>query len=83
LPKTKVPYLKYIFMSNTADDDEDITMYKVVVNHEGQYSLWPANRENALGWKDAGKQGTKDDCLAYIKQVWTGARPSDTRHKGL
>lgn len=42
------------------DDNEDKTIYKVVVNHEEQYSTWPAHRENALGWKDAGKSGTKD-----------------------
>jgi MbtH protein len=27
------------------DDTEDDTIYKVVVNHEEQYSLWPADRE--------------------------------------
>ncbi|MBD2565447.1 MbtH family NRPS accessory protein [Nostoc linckia FACHB-391] len=29
------------------------------VNNEDQYSIWPANRENPLGWQDAGKTGTK------------------------
>lgn len=53
------------------DAQEDKTIYKVVVNHEGQYSIWPANRENALGWRDIGKSGFKLDCLAYIKEVWT------------
>ena len=47
--------------------DDDLT-YKVVVNSLDQYSLWPADRENALGWRDAGKSGTKEECLAYIKQ---------------
>ena len=28
----------------------DDASYKVVVNHEEQYSIWPAARENALGW---------------------------------
>jgi len=58
---------------------EDNTIYKVVVNHEEQYSIWPADRENALGWKDAGKSGTKEDCLAYIKEVWTDMRPLSLR----
>ena len=49
--------------------------YKVVVNSEEQYSIWPADRENALGWNDAGKTGTKAECLAYIKEVWTDMRP--------
>jgi MbtH protein len=62
-------------------DSEDRTIYKVVLNHEEQYSIWPAHRENALGWKDAGKTGTKDECLAYIKEVWTDMRPLSLRKK--
>ena len=46
------------------DEKEDTTVYKVVVNHEEQYSIWPAERENPNGWKDAGKSGLKDECLA-------------------
>ena len=40
------------------DEQEDTTIYKVVINHEEQYSIWPAERENPLGWSDAGKSGT-------------------------
>jgi MbtH protein len=64
-----------------ADEQEDKTIYKVVLNHEEQYSIWPAHRENALGWKDAGKSGTKEECLAYIKEVWTDMRPLSLRKK--
>jgi MbtH protein len=60
---------------------EDRTIYKVVVNSEEQYSIWPADRENALGWQDAGKSGTKQDCLAYIKEVWTDQRPLSLRKR--
>jgi len=60
---------------------EDTTTYKVVVNHEEQYSIWPADRENALGWKDAGKSGLKSECLEYIKEVWTDMRPLSLRKK--
>ena len=63
------------------DREEDTTIYKVVVNHEEQYSIWPADRENALGWNDAGKSGTKEECLAYIKEVWTDMRPLSLRKK--
>lgn len=63
------------------NEDEDTTVYKVVVNHEEQYSIWPADRENALGWKDAGKSGPKAGCLAYIKEVWTDMRPLSLRKK--
>ena len=63
------------------DDGEDTTTYKVVVNDEEQYSIWPADRENALGWKDAGKSGPKEECLAYIKEIWTDMRPLSLRKK--
>ena len=63
------------------DEKEDNTTYKVVVNHEEQYSIWPADRENALGWNDAGKQGTKQECLAHIEEVWTDMRPLSLRKK--
>ena len=65
------------------DDEEkgpdSSTIYKVVVNHEEQYSIWPADRENALGWDDAGRSGTKDECLEHIKDVWTDMRPLSLR----
>src|ERR1044072_7856479 len=63
------------------DDAEDTTIYKVVLNHEEQYSIWPADRENPLGWNDAGKTGPKAECLAYIKEVWTDMRPLSVRKR--
>lgn len=63
----------------SGEDNQDTTIYKVVVNHEEQYSIWPADRENALGWKDAGKTGTKEECTAYINEVWTDMRPLSLR----
>lgn len=66
-------------MSN--DEREDTTIYRVVVNHEEQYSIWPSYRELPLGWNDAGKTGTKEECLAYIKEVWTDMRPLSLRKK--
>jgi MbtH protein len=63
------------------DEEEDPTIYKVVVNHEEQYSIWPADRENPLGWTDAGKEGRKAECLAYIQEVWTDMRPLSLRRK--
>ena len=61
------------------DGAEDTNVYKVVVNHEEQYSIWPLDRENPLGWRDAGKSGTKAECLAYIEEVWTDMRPLSLR----
>jgi MbtH protein len=50
------------------DDKEDDTIYKVVVNHEEQYSIWPADRENPLGWRDTGENGSKTECLLTSKK---------------
>jgi len=61
------------------EETENTPLYKVVVNHEEQYSIWPVIRENAPGWRDAGKSGTKEECLAYIKEVWTDMRPLSLR----
>ena len=63
------------------NEPEDITTYKVVVNHEEQYSIWPVNRENPLGWRDVDKSGPKSACLAYIKEVWTDMRPLSLRQQ--
>lgn len=64
-------------MSNTEPD----VLYKVVVNHEEQYSIWLQDRDSPLGWRDAGKSGTKEECLAYIKEVWTDMVPLSLRQK--
>lgn len=63
------------------DETEDTTTYNVVMNHEEQYSIWPAGRENALGWNDVGKTGTKAECLSYIEEVWVDMRPLSLRKK--
>lgn len=63
----------------TRDEDDDGTEYKVVVNHEEQYSIWFADRDPPAGWREVGKQGPKAECLAYIKEVWTDMRPLSLR----
>ena len=68
-------------MSLYDPDKEDTTVYKVVVNHEEQYSIWPDYKDMPHGWKDVGKVGLKADCLAFIKNVWTDMRPLSLRKK--
>ena len=68
-------------MSWNDNDKDDSTTYKVVVNHEDQYSIWPDYKPNPPGWFDAGKAGPKPDCLAFIKEVWTDMRPLSLRKK--
>ena len=60
-------------------DSEDNRQYKVVVNHEEQYSIWAIDRDNPPGWRDAGCSGTKAECLDYIGKVWTDMRPLSLR----
>lgn len=55
--------------------------YKVVVNDEKQYSIWPAERRVPLGWFDIGKTGSKTEVLAYIKEVWVDMKPETLRRK--
>jgi MbtH protein len=55
--------------------------YRVVVNHEEQYSIWPVGRENAPGWTDEGTSGTKEECLAHIKTIWQDMRPLSLRRR--
>jgi MbtH protein len=62
-------------------DEEDRTVYRAVVNHEEQYSIWPVDRELPLGWSDAGFQGPKAEVLAHIEKVWTDMRPLSLRQR--
>ncbi|MBI4445583.1 MAG: MbtH family protein [Acidobacteria bacterium] len=61
------------------EESEDPRTFKAVVNHEEQYSIWPAARPNPAGWSDTGKIGTKTEVLQYIEQVWTDMRPLSIR----
>jgi MbtH protein len=60
-------------------ENSDNRIHAVVMNHEEQYSIWPADRELPLGWRNTGKTGTKDECLAHIDEVWTDMRPLSLR----
>lgn len=61
------------------EQTEDSTIYLVVINEEEQYSIWPDYREVPAGWRAVGKSGLKQDCLEYIKEVWTDMRPLSLR----
>jgi MbtH protein len=66
-------------MDSTSAADAKQERYIVVINHEEQYSIWPEYRELPLGWFDAGKHGSKEECLAHIAEVWTDMRPLSLR----
>ncbi len=57
--------------------------FRVVVNDEEQYSIWSSTRELPLGWRDAGKRGSKQECLDHIREVWTDMRPKSLRDRML
>jgi MbtH protein len=62
-------------------NDEDTAIYAVVVNHEEQYSIWPADRELPLSWQAEGFRGDKAACLAHIEEIWTDMRPRSLRER--
>lgn len=59
--------------------DAPDAVFQVVKNQEDQYSIWPRGRELPRGWEVAGPEGTRDECLAHIDEVWTDMRPRSLR----
>jgi uncharacterized protein YbdZ (MbtH family)/predicted MFS family arabinose efflux permease len=64
----------------TAPMDDD-ARYEVLRNDEDQYSLWLLGHEVPPGWHRVGKEGTKDECSAYVDEVWTDMRPRSLRER--
>jgi MbtH protein len=55
--------------------------YLAVINDDEAYSVWPADRDLPAGWRDAGKRGTRDECLNWIEEVWMDMRPASLRRE--
>lgn len=62
-------------MTTNPFEDED-GEYRVLVNDEGQHSLWPADIDVPAGWRIARDTGSRADCLAYVEENWTDLRPA-------
>ncbi|WP_405978144.1 MbtH family protein [Streptomyces sp. NBC_00158] len=62
-------------------DGQAETRYRVVLNDEEQYSIWWAGRELPAGWTAEGTEGTREECLARITEVWTDLRPASLRRR--
>jgi MbtH protein len=60
---------------------EDKLQFEVVMNHEEEYAIWPAQRDIPAGWHAVGVSGDKQTCLAHIENVWTDMRPLSLRKK--
>ena len=56
-------------------------IYRVVISDEERYSIWPEHKEIPWGWRADQTVGTKQECLDYIKTVWTDMRPLSLRKK--
>ncbi|MFG1882364.1 MbtH family protein [Micromonospora sp. NPDC049102] len=61
----------------TSDIDE--LSYSIVVNHEEQYSIWPAERPVPAGWRAEGTTGSREECLDHVERVWVDMRPASLR----
>ncbi|CAL9668976.1 MbtH family protein [Streptomyces sp. enrichment culture] len=61
-------------MSTNPFDDAD-GRFLVLVNHEGQHSLWPSFAEVPGGWTVAFEENTRAACLEYVETNWTDLRP--------
>ncbi|HEY0638140.1 MAG TPA: MbtH family NRPS accessory protein [Pseudonocardiaceae bacterium] len=55
--------------------------FRVVRNDEEQYSVWWADRDLPAGWEPEGFEGTREECLARINEVWTDMRPRSLRER--
>ncbi len=51
------------------------SFFKVVINHEEQYRVIPADTATPDGWREAGKSGTLPEVATYLKSVWGTRRP--------
>ena len=60
-------------MANPFEDDNGV--YLVLVNEEGQYSLWPNFIKTPEGWVIVGPRGKRKECLAWIEENWIDMRP--------
>jgi MbtH protein len=62
-----------ITMANPFEDPD--ASYRVLVNHEGQHSLWPASQPSPKGWTVVHDTDSRASCLEYIEKNWTDMRP--------
>ncbi|MGW5722495.1 MbtH family protein [Amycolatopsis sp. NPDC003865] len=60
---------------------DENTTYQVLLNDEGQYSLWPADKEVPAGWHPDGTRGTRQECMDHVDEVWTDMRPRSLRER--
>ena len=57
------------------------TEFTVLINHEAQYGIWPADKPVPEKWRAVGVTGSRDDCLAFVRREWTDMRPLSVRQR--
>jgi len=50
--------------------------YHVLINEEGQHSLWPTFVQVPQGWRVIVDAQDRAACMAYINEHWTDMRPT-------
>lgn len=60
-------------MTNPFDDPDG--RFLVLVNDEGQHSLWPHFADVPPGWKIVFGESDRDSCIDYVNANWTDMRP--------
>jgi MbtH protein len=63
----------------SGEEREDSRQYSVVVNDEGQYSIWPVDGPPLRGWRTVGGPKSRAECLSDIETLWTDMRPVSLR----
>ncbi|HZG08294.1 MAG TPA: MbtH family NRPS accessory protein [Allosphingosinicella sp.] len=63
------------------DDEETEGTFCVLVNEEGQYSLWPEFKSIPAGWSGVGHSGSREACMAYVDAHWLDMRPRSLREQ--
>ncbi|MEU5693059.1 MbtH family protein [Actinosynnema sp. NPDC020468] len=63
------------------DEIDGAPRYRVVVNDEGQHSVWPVERDVPAGWHPVGEPASKQDCLSWIGLMWTDITPLSVRRR--
>ena len=61
------------------DGDE----FKVLINDEGQHSIWPSGQPVPDGWQQVGPVEKKQVCLDWINDNWTDITPKSLQKMAL
>jgi MbtH protein len=61
-------------MTNPFEDENGV--FHVLLNEEGQHSLWPSFIEVPQGWRIIHESDNRAACLDFINKNWTDMRPT-------